>query len=253
MSSAIQLVPTREKVDQDNLIQVATQFVVTTQTEAEDAAQLLAGLTDLEKAIKAAHDPVVSAAKEAHNAAIAARTEALRPVVNATTHLRGVMAAYQQKVEAEYRAEVERKRREAAAEAEKLRAAAQAEAERKAAEEMERRKAESDALRKLKAHEAAKAVETAPVPEVIPEPVPIQPLPEYVPPPPKVEGVQFRTTRKPEVVSLAELCAAIGRREVPEHLVKADMAQIGNWMKANRRDLPGVRMVEVKSTAVVRR
>jgi len=252
MSSAISLVPTREAVDRDNLIQVATRFVVTTQAEAEDAGRLLGGLTDLERAIKAAHDPVVSAAKEAHNVAIAARTEALRPVVNATTHLRGVMAAYQQKVEREYRAEVERKRREAEAEAERVRAAARAEAERKQAEEMERRKAEAEALRKLNAVEAAKAVEAKPVPEVIPDPIPITPLPEYVPPPPKVEGIQFRTTRKPEVVSLADLCAAIGRGEAPDTLVKADLAQIGNYIKSTQREVPGVRMVEVKTTAVKR-
>jgi len=252
MSSALFLVPTHEAVDRENLIEVATQFVVTTQADAGNAAQLLTGLTELEKAIKAAHDPVVSAAKEAHNQALAARTEALRPVVNATAHLRLVMAAYQQKVEREYRAEVERKRREAEAEAERVRAAARAEAERKQAEEMERRKAEAEALRKLKAHEAAKAVEAEPVPDVVPEPIPIQPLPEYVPPPPKLEGIQFRTTRKPEVVSLRDLCAAIGRGEAPDTLVKADMAQIGNYIKSTQREVPGVRMVEVKTTAVKR-
>lgn len=252
MSSQLYVVPPREAVDRENLIQVATQYVVTTQAEAVDAAQLLTGLTDLEKAIKAAHDPVVNAAKEAHNQAVAARTEALRPVVNATAHLRGAMATYQQRVEAEYRAEVERKRREAEAEAERVRAAARAEAERKQAEEIERRKAEAEALRKLKAHEAAEAIEAEPVPEVVPEPILITPLPEYVPPPPKVEGVSFRVTKKVEVINLKELCMAIGNGDVPDYLVKADTAQIGNWIKANRRELPGVRMVEKKTTVVGR-
>lgn len=252
MSSQRYVAPPGDAVDRDNLIQVATRFVVTTQAEAEDAGRLLGGLTDLEKAIKKAHDPVVNAAKEAHNQAVSARTEALRPVVTATTHLRGIMAAYQQRVEAEYRAEVERKRREAEAEAEKLRAIARAEAERKQAEELERRKAEAEALRKLNAVEAAKAVEAEPVPEVVPEPIPIAPLPEYVAPPPKVEGIQFRTTRRPEVVRLRDLCAAIGRGEVPGTLVKADMAQIGNYIKSTQREVPGVRMVEIKTTAVKR-
>ncbi len=251
MSSAITLVPDRETVDRDNLIVVATRFVVSTQAEAEDAGRLLGGLTDLERAIKAAHDPVVSAAKEAHNVAIAARTEALRPVVNATTHLRGVMAAYQQKVEREYRAEVERKRREAEAEAERVRAAARAEAERKQAEELERRKAEAEALRKLNAVEAAKAVEAEPVPEVIQEPIPITPLPEYVPPPPKIDGVSFRVTRTPEVVSLTELCAAIGAGNAPEYLVKPEMMRIKDWLRCHPA-VPGVRMVEVKQTVVKR-
>lgn len=251
MSSALAL-PVSERMDQTNLILLATQFRVTTQTEAEQAAQLLAGLTELEKKIKSAHDPVVESANKAHKMAIAARTEALRPVVNATAHLRLVMAAYQQKVEREYRAEVERKHREAEAEAERVRAAARAEAERRQAEEMERRKAEADALRKLNAVDAAEAVEAEPVPEVIPEPIPIHPLPEYVSPPQKLDGIQFRTTRKPEVVSLRDLCAAIGRGEAPDTLVKADMAQIGNYIKSTQREVPGVRMVEVKTTAVKR-
>ena len=251
MSSALFLVPTHEAVDRENLIEVATQFVVTTQAEAVDAVQLLTGLTDLEKAIKAAHDPVVNAAKDAHTAAVAARTEALRPVVNATAHLRNIMAAYQQKVEREYRAEVERKRREAEAEAERVRVAARAEAERRQAEEMERRKAEAEALRKLKAHEAAEALEAMEAPVVVPEPIPITPLPEYVPPPPQVEGVSYRVNKKVEVVSLSDLCAAIGRGDAPVHLVKPDLPRIGDWMRSTG-GLPGVRMIEVKTTVVKR-
>ncbi|MCL4735360.1 MAG: hypothetical protein KJ050_10540 [Candidatus Omnitrophica bacterium] len=252
MSSAMSVVPTHAEVTRDSLVQVALQVVIATQADAEDAASLLVGLIDLEKSIKAAHDPVVNAAKEAHNAAIAARTEALRPVTDATSHLRGAMASYQKKVEDEYRREVERKQREAEAEAERIRAAARAEAERKQAEEMERRRVEAEALRKLHAEKAAEAIEAEPVPEVIPDPVHVVPLPTYVPPPPKMDGVQFRTTRKPEITSLRELCASIGRGDVPDYLVKADMAQIGNWIKANRKDLPGVRMVEVKRTVVKR-
>lgn len=251
MSSAVSLVPTREAVDRDNLIQVAIRFVVTTQTEAEDAAQLLTGLTELERAIKAAHDPVVNAAKEAHNAAVAARSEALKPVLNATTHLRNVMAAYQQKVEREYQAEIERKRREAEAEAERIRAAARAEAERRQAEELERRKAEAEVLRKLNAVEAAKAVEAEPVPEVVPDPIPIIPLPEYVPPPPRVEGVSFRITRTAEVVSLKALCAAIGAGNAPEFLVKPELPRIKDWLKCHP-EVPGVRMVEKKTTVVAK-
>ncbi|MCG3177392.1 MAG: hypothetical protein MOGMAGMI_02366 [Candidatus Omnitrophica bacterium] len=234
-----------------DLIQVAYRIEITTQTDADEAAQLLTGLTALERSIKSAHDPVVAAAKSAHTAAIAARAEALRQVTAATTHLRAAMAAYQRHVEAEYRREMERCRLEAEAEAERLRAEAQADAERLRAEEMERRRLEAEALRKLNANEIADRIESAPVAEIIPDPVPV-PQPKYVPPPPKSEGIQFRTTRRPEVVSLMELCAAIGRGDAPDYLVKADMAQIGSWLRSSRGDLPGVRMVE-KTQTVVRR
>lgn len=212
-----------------DLIQVAYRIEITTQTDADEAAQLLTGLTALERSIKSAHDPVVAAAKSAHTAAIAARAEALRQVTAATTHLRAAMAAYQRHVEAEYRREMERCRLEAEAEAERLRA-----------EEMERRRLEAEALQ-LNANEIADRIESTPVPQ-----------PKYVPPPPKSEGIQFRTTRRPEVVSLMELCAAIGRGDAPDYLVKADMAQIGSWLRSSRGDLPGVRMVE-KTQTVVRR
>lgn len=198
-----------------DLIQVAYRIEITTQTDADEAAQLLTGLTALERSIKSAHDPVVAAAKSAHTAAIAARAEALRQVTAATTHLRAAMAAYRRHVEAEYRREMERCRLEAEAEAERLRAEAQADA------------------------------------EIIPDPVPV-PQPKYVPPPPRSEGIQFRTTRRPKVVSLMELCAAIGRGDAPDYLVKADMAQIGSWLRSSRGDLPGVRMVETTQTVVRR-
>ncbi len=193
-----------------DLIQVAYRIEITTQTDADEAAQLLTGLTALERSIKSAHDPVVAAAKSAHTAAIAARAEALRQVTAATTHLRAAMAAYQRHVEAEYR------------------------------REMERCRLEAEALQ-LNANEIADRIESTPVPQ-----------PKYVPPPPKSEGIQFRTTRRPEVVSLMELCAAIGRGDAPGYLVKADMAQIGSWLRSSRGDLPGVRMVE-KTQTVVRR
>jgi hypothetical protein len=249
MSNALAATVERE-LEQDNIMYLARDLQIITPADNGTAAEFLRSIALLERKIHAAHDPVVMSTCDAHRKALGARDAALDPLKEVSTNLRKKMADYNHRIEMEYRAEVEKKRREAEAEAERLRVAARAEAERKQAEEMERRKAEAEALRKLNSHVAAEAIESYPVAEIIPEPIPNF-LPEYVPPPPKVSGVSFRTTLKPEVVSLKDLCLAIAGGTAPENLVKPDMPRINDWLKCHP-NVPGVQMIEVKSAVVAK-
>lgn len=172
-------------------------------------------------------DPICDANHKAWKVALAQRAKVVEPLEKLETTVKAWISTWTE--------EDERRRRE-----ETLRLEAEARAR-----DEEARLAEALALEAVGASAEAEAVLDEPPP----------PPPPPVPAATRVAGVAMKTTWVARVTSLRELCAAIGRGEVPEHYVTPSMVPLNAEAKARQKALriPGVEAVEQKSVAAARR
>jgi len=222
----------------------AKAIVVRDQKSLGLANQFFLNIRALRKEIASYFDPIIEAAKEAKRKADHTRAEAVSQKERAEAPL-VVAEAYLNEQITDYKWEQDRIRAE---EEEKNRLEAiKIEAERRQKEEDDRL-AQAAELEAVGATEEAEAL----VNEAIEEKE--KPLEVYVPPPatPKVElnGMTMVTNWHAEVVSLKELCLAVGQGKCPLAYVEANMPTLNTLAVRLKKEMniPGVKAVsETKS------
>jgi len=198
-------------------------------------------LRQMRKKIGDVFDPMENSAKEAKRKAEDSRKEIVRqrekieePLLRAEAYLNGQITDYKREQD-KIRAEEEEKLRQKAIK-----------------EEMERRKKEEDArMKQAAALEKAGAKEEAEA--LIEETIQAQeePMQVYVAPPstPKVElnGMTMVTNWHAEVISLKDLCLAVGQGKQPLAYVEANMPTLNTMaVRLNKEmNIQGVKAVSV--------
>lgn len=210
-----------------NWPETARRTVVSDEDSARDAADLLQGITLLEKEVKATFDPICDSAHKAWKAATGARAKHLQPLEEASSIIRRTIA--------DWKLEEDRKRRE---EQERIQAQLHREAE-------ERRLAEAAVIRERTGSEEAAM-------EVLEAPLPVQ---RYVPPAApsmKGTGISVRKVLKGKVVNKAKFLAHVVQRPELLELVDVNQGALNKLVGAlgARANFPGIEVYEEATTAV---
>ena len=224
--------------------ETARAIIVKDQQSLQNANQAFLDIRSMRKKIGDVFDPMENSAKEAKRKAEDSRKEIVRqrekieePLLRAEAYLNGQITDYKREQD-KNRAEEEEKNRQKAIK-----------------EEMERRKKEEDArMKQAAALEKAGAKEEAEA--LIEETIQAQeePMQIYIPPPftPKVElnGMAMVTLWHAEVVSLKELCLAVGQGRCPTAYVEANLPALNKQAISLKGEMkiPGCKAVsETKS------
>lgn len=210
--------PARLERQVEDVSVTAQAVTVTDQMSLGAANDLLLSIVGLQKAIKAAWDPVIAKAHEAHKSAVTAKRKFTEPLDRAEAVIRGAIAGY---LEAE-----KKKREEAAAAAYRA--------------EQDRIRLEADTMRAAQAaevqgkpDEASRILNDAAVREAA-----LADTKPAIPAKPEVQGISTRQTWTFKITDPA----AIPREYLVPDMVK--IGQVVRAMKDNAR-IPGVQVYAV--------
>lgn len=224
-SAEIRAAADRCKIDTDALFHTAGSFLLT--------------IKNVRREIDATFDGPIAAAFAAHKSIVAAKKKHTEPVDEAERIVKGKMADYREKQEAEARERQRAAEAEARRVQEEQRKAAEAEAKRQAEEarkaEVARLKAEGDKA-------AAKAAAKAPLvvaPVVLPPPAPV--VVPYVAPV-QAAGISFREKWSATVTDFEAMVRAVADGKAPLALLLPNDSMLNRHAAAykDKSPIPGV-------------